>query len=171
MNFFNIKWKNPPLTRYTFFVMIIWIASYPKSGSTWLRSLLGAYLYSADGVFNFSLLKKILKFPSKQHLEHFIKDFSDIKKVSDYWIVAQEKINLNNQNKSILLKTHSALCSLENNPFTNKRNTQAVIYIVRDPRNVITSISNHFSFNIEESYRRLGWFRLVYSSPCYLHLP
>ena len=132
--------------------MIIWIASYPKSGSTWVRSLLGAYLYSADGVFNFSLLKKILKFPSKQHLEHFIKDFSDIKKVSDYWIVAQEKINLNNQNKSILLKTHSALCSLENNPFTNKRNTQAVIYIVRDPRNVITSISNHFSFNIEESY-------------------
>ena len=131
--------------------MIIWIASYPKSGSTWVRSLLGAYLYSVDGVFNFSLLKKILKFPSKQHLEHFIKDFSDIKKVSDYWIVAQEKINLNNQNKSILLKTHSALCTLENNPFTNKRNTQAVIYIVRDPRNVITSISNHFSFNIEES--------------------
>ena len=132
--------------------MIIWIASYPKSGSTWVRSLLGAYLYSVDGVFNFSLLKKILKFPSKQYLEHFIKDFSDIKKVSDYWIVAQEKINLNNQNKSILLKTHSALCTLENNPFTNKRNTQAVIYIVRDPRNVITSISNHFSFNIEESY-------------------
>ena len=132
--------------------MIIWIASYSKSGNTWLRSLLSTYLYSNDGNFDFNLLKKILKFPSKKYLEYFIKDFSDIKKVSEYWIAAQERINLYNENKSILLKTHSALCTLENNSFTNKKNTQAVIYIVRDPRNVITSISNHFSSDIEESY-------------------
>ena len=132
--------------------MIIWIASYPKSGNTWVRSLLSAYLYSEDGNFNFNLLKKILKFPSKRYLEYFIKDFSDIKKVSDYWIAAQERINLHNENKSIFLKTHSALCTLEKNPFTNKKNTQAVIYIVRDPRNVITSVGNHYSMNIEESY-------------------
>ena len=132
--------------------MIIWIASYPKSGNTWLRSLLSTYLYSDDGNFDFNLLKKILKFPSKKYLEYFIKDFSDIKKVSEYWIAAQERINLYNENKSILLKTHSALCTLENNPFTNKKNTQAIIYVVRDPRNVITSISNHYSLSIEESY-------------------
>ena len=39
--------------------MIIWLASYPKSGNTWIRSLLSAYLYSDDGIFNFDLLKKI----------------------------------------------------------------------------------------------------------------
>ena len=132
--------------------MIIWIASYPKSGNTWVRSLLSAYLYSEDGNFNFNLLKKILKFPSKKYLEYFIKDFSDMKKVSNYWIAAQERINLQNENKSIFLKTHSALCTLEKNPFTNKKNTQAVIYIVRDPRNVITSVGNHYSMNIKESY-------------------
>ena len=130
--------------------MIIWIASYPKSGNTWVRSLLSAYLYSTDGAFNFSLLKKILKFPSKKYLKYFLSDFSDIKNVSKYWIPAQERINL--YNKNIFLKTHSALCSLEKNPFTNKENTQAVIYIVRDPRNVVTSISNHYSLNIKESY-------------------
>ena len=132
--------------------MIIWIASYPKSGNTWVRSLLSTYLYTEDGNFNFNLLKKILKFPSKKYLKYFIEDFSDIKKVSDYWIAAQERINLFNENKSVFLKTHSALCTLENNSFTNKQNTQAVIYIVRDPRNVITSISNHYSLSIEESY-------------------
>ncbi len=132
--------------------MIIWIASYPKSGNTWIRSLLSTYLYTEDGNFNFNLLKKILKFPSKVYLKYFTEDFSDIKKVSEYWIAAQERINLFNEKKSILLKTHSALCTLENNSFTNKQNTQAVIYIVRDPRNVITSISNHFSLSIEESY-------------------
>ncbi len=132
--------------------MIIWIASYPKSGNTWVRSLLSTYLYTEDGIFNFNLLKKILKFPSKKYLEFFTKDFSDIKKISEYWIAAQNRINLYNENKSIFLKTHSALCTVENNSFTNKANTQAVIYIVRDPRNVITSISNHYSYNIEESY-------------------
>jgi len=132
--------------------MIIWIASYPKSGNTWIRSLLSTYLYSEDGNFNFSLLKKILKFPSKKYLQYFTKDFTDIKKVSQHWISAQERINLFNENKSILLKTHSALCTLENNPFTNKENTQAVIYIIRDPRNVITSVGNHYSMNVQESY-------------------
>jgi len=126
--------------------MIIWIASYPKSGNTWVRSLLSAYLYSSSGIFNFDLLQKINQFPSKRYLQFFLKDFTDIKKVSDYWIAAQDRINLSNE--ITFLKTHSALCTFENNPFTNKNNTQAAIYVVRDPRNVITSLSHHNSLSI-----------------------
>lgn len=126
--------------------MIIWIASYPKSGNTWVRSLLSAYLYSNSGIFNFDLLQKINQFPSKRYLQFFLKDFTDIKKVSDYWIAAQDRINLSNE--ITFLKTHSALCTFENNPFTNKNNTQAAIYVVRDPRNVITSLSHHNSLSI-----------------------
>ncbi len=131
--------------------MIIWIASYPKSGNTWVRSLLSAYLYSDDGIFNFDLLKKIHQFPSKKNFEFFMKDFNNIKKLSNYWIAAQDRINLSNE--ITFLKTHSALCTFENNPFTNKSNTKAVIYVVRDPRNIVTSVLNHYSFkNIEESF-------------------
>ena len=131
--------------------MIIWIASYPKSGNTWVRSLLSAYLYSDDGIFNFSLLKKIQQFPSEKFFEFFMKDFNNIKKQSNYWIAAQDRINLSNE--ITFLKTHSALCTFENNPFTNKNNTKAVIYVVRDPRNIVTSVLNHYSFkNIEESF-------------------
>ncbi len=131
--------------------MIIWIASYPKSGNTWVRSLLSAYLYSDDGIFNFDLLKKIQQFPSEKYFEFFTKDFNNIKKQSNYWIAAQDRINLSNE--ITFLKTHSALCTFENNPFTNKSNTKAVIYVVRDPRNIVTSVLNHYSFkNIEESF-------------------
>ena len=131
--------------------MIIWIASYPKSGNTWVRSLLSAYLYSEDGIFNFDLLKKIQQFPSKPYLKYFIKDFEDIKKVSNYWISAQDRINLYNDGTSFF-KTHSALCTLENNAFTNKTNTKAVIYVVRDPRNLITSLSHHYSYSIRKTF-------------------
>ena len=37
--------------------MIIWIASYPKSGNTYVRSFLSAYYFSKDGEFSFDLLK------------------------------------------------------------------------------------------------------------------
>ena len=50
-----------------------------------------------------------------------VTDFEDIKTISDYWIAAQTKINL--ADKIIFLKTHSALCTVENNPFTNRFNT------------------------------------------------
>ena len=52
--------------------MIFWIASYPKSGNTWLRTLISSYYYSKDGVFNESLIKNIGQFPEKKHLDVFI---------------------------------------------------------------------------------------------------
>ena len=47
--------------------MIFWIASYPKSGNTWIRALLSAYYFTSDGFFsNDNLLKKISQFPEKK---------------------------------------------------------------------------------------------------------
>ena len=41
--------------------MIIWIASYPKSGNTWVRSFLTNYLNKNTSNFNFNLLDQIKK--------------------------------------------------------------------------------------------------------------
>ena len=43
--------------------MIIWLASYPKSGNTMLRTMLSSYLFTNDGSFDFSIMKKISQFP------------------------------------------------------------------------------------------------------------
>ena len=51
--------------------MIFWIASYPKSGNTWVRALVSTYYYSNDGVFSEELIKKIGQFPEKIHFEGF----------------------------------------------------------------------------------------------------
>ena len=39
--------------------MIIWLASYPKSGNTLVRSMLSSYFFSKDGIFNFDLLNRV----------------------------------------------------------------------------------------------------------------
>ena len=129
--------------------MIIWIASYPKSGNTWLRSLLCSYFFSNDGSFNFNLLKNINSFPGENDFKNYDDKFEKPEDTAKYWIKEQEKIN---QSKKIkFLKTHNALCKVNNFRFTNTSNTLGAIYIIRDPRNVITSLAHHYQFSREEA--------------------
>ena len=123
--------------------MIIWLASYPKSGNTWVRSILAALLYSSDGAFNFDLIKKIPQFPKKEVFKDLVKDFSNFNEIKKNWITVQEKINSEEEIK--LLKTHNGKYTVEKDNFTNDQNSLAVIYIVRDPRTLVKSISNHFT--------------------------
>ena len=129
--------------------MIIWLASYPKSGNTWVRSIVSSLLYTDDGIFNFELLKNIQQFPEKKYLKDFVKNFNDFKEKKKNWILAQEKINLNGNVN--LFKTHQGKYTVDGDDFTNSENTSAVIYIVRDPRNLLQSISNHFTLPTERA--------------------
>ena len=49
------------------------------------------------------------------------------------------------------LKTHSYLFNINNHAFTDLKNSLGVIYIVRDPRNVVTSWANHNSSSVEDA--------------------
>ena len=129
--------------------MFIWLASYPKSGNTLLRSMLAAYLFSKDGIYDFSLIKNIKQFP---HGGLFIKmgiDIKDHNETIKNYIKAQESFN--KKNAVQFLKTHSYLFNFDkDNGFTDSNNTLGVIYIVRDPRNVVTSFSKFRGFSNEE---------------------
>ena len=131
--------------------MIIWLASYPKSGNTWIRSIISSLVYSDNGIFNFKLLKKIDQFPEKKYFKDFVKDFGNFDTIKNNWITAQDKINLDNKIK--IFKTHQGKYTVGKDNFTNDENTAAVIYIVRDPRNVVTSISNHYTLSLDESLK------------------
>ncbi len=127
--------------------MIIWISSYPKSGNTYIRSFISAYYFSKDGKFEFELLKNIKQFPNSEFFDKPIENESD---ASDNWLIAQKKIR--EERKFRFLKTHNFLGSYNNKPFTTLDYTLGAIYVVRDPRNVITSLMNHFSLSLDEAY-------------------
>ena len=131
---------------------IVWISSYPKSGNTFLRAMLSAFFYSKDGTFKQDYLKNISEFP---------RDFFDFKpknnflnEVKEYEKV-QKKISSTDK-EVIFLKTHSAnLVINETFPTINKDFTVCSIYIVRDPRNVILSLKNHYNLDIKKSFSLL----------------
>ena len=126
--------------------MIIWIASYPKSGNTYLRSFISSYYYSEDGKFNFDLLLKIPQFPGIKFTE---KKMNSKSEASKYWILSQEKFF---EKKNVFfLKTHNSYIPYNGNHFTNKDQTLGVVYIVRDPRNLITSLTHHYSLEYQEA--------------------
>ena len=129
--------------------MIIWLASYPKSGNTWLRSIISSLLYSKDGNFDFELLKKIRQFPEKQFFKDIMTDFNNFNEIKKNWITAQEKINLSKNIK--IFKTHHGKYTLGDHNFTDNKNTLAIIYVVRDPRNLVKSLSHHFDLSLEKA--------------------
>ena len=130
--------------------MIFWIASYPKNGNTWLRSLLSAYYFTKNGNFiNDKILKNIPQFPEKRYFTNFDYDKSLPTSTAQFWIKAQEIIN--KEKKIKFFKTHNIYGSLNNTDFSNKYNSIGAVYIIRDPRNVITSMMNHFEMNKDDA--------------------
>ena len=129
--------------------MIFWIASYPKSGNTWLRALISSYYYTEDGIYHQNIIKEIGQFPEKRHFKSFDYNKDIVTDTSKFWLKAQEKIN--EDKKLRFFKTHNAFGALNNNQFTDNRNSLGAIYIVRDARNVITSIKNHYEFNDDQA--------------------
>lgn len=131
--------------------MIIWIASYPKSGNTWIRSFIYSLIYSKDLKPDLKKINIIDQYPVRKYFKDYTTDFNNFKLVSKYWDISQSQLGKDKKVK--FLKTHHINCKIENNSFIQTKNTSGVIHIVRDPRNVITSIKNHYSKkNYDEAF-------------------
>ena len=135
--------------------MIIWLASYPKSGNTFLRSLLTSYLLTEDGKFDEKKLKEINQFPNLSLFKNLGIDTSDDLQIVKNYVKAQEKINSLDANKIRFIKTHSSLNDINGYKFTDLKNTLGVIYVVRDPRSVVRSYANHNQLSLEDATNRL----------------
>ncbi len=134
--------------------MIIWIASYPKSGNTWVRAFLTSLLFKKEEGTSFKDFIKINIYPRRTHLKKYTRNFNNLGKISKFWIQTQR--NINNDGKVKFLKTHNATFKINGNNFTNTENTLGSIYVVRDPRNVVSSYKYHFSLkSVDEAVKVL----------------
>jgi len=129
--------------------MIIWLASYPKSGNTLVRSMISAYFFSKNGICNFDLIKNIKQFPKIGLFQKMGINIKDDKEVIKNYVKVQTTFNTKNSLQ--FLKTHSYLFNFENKyPFTDLKNSLGVIYIVRDPRNIINSFAKFWNISQEK---------------------
>ena len=137
---------------------LLWISSYPKSGNTLVRAILSSLFFSADGNFNFDLIKHISSFELCQRLNFIKKDFpndfnnlGDLNILSKFWQTIQKNEIQKHKNNYTMLKTHSALVSINKNLFTTEQLSKAYVYIIRDPRDVVVSWAYHSNISINDS--------------------
>ncbi len=135
--------------------MIIWLASYPKSGNTLLRSMLSTYFFTKDGKFNFDTIKNINQFPDFKLFENYGVDISNPMEIVRNYINVQKKINQKDKNAIRFIKTHSGLSDINGHQFTNLNNSLGAIYVVRDPRSVVKSYANHNQMSLERVSDRM----------------
>ena len=137
---------------------IFWISSYPKSGNTLVRAMISALFFSKDGKFQLDQLKHSSQFEQRSRLnilkninnEDFL-NLDKLKILSKYWLILQDKKYMGVEKGFGFMKSHSCFVSLFNNWFTNSHNTAGYIYIVRDPRDIAISWSNHANLSYDES--------------------
>ena len=129
----------------------IFLASYPKSGNTWLRSIIGNF-YNFDKDFSLNDLKLIPLLSIKKHFSEFEnKIYTNNNELHFDWIsqniIKCQKILNNKVNHLNIFKTHS----VRHKNFTNETVNAGFIYIVRDPRDIIVSLKNFSGKEIDKT--------------------
>jgi hypothetical protein len=128
---------------------IVWLASYPKSGNTWVRAFLHNYIVNTQTPQSINSLA----------------DFSAAESAAAFF--GPDAVGLSNEQVQhlrpavhealtrlhpdlVFVKTHNANVSLHDIPLCTQEHTAGAVYIVRDPRDVALSYAAYARKSVDD---------------------
>lgn len=129
---------------------LVWIASYPKSGNTWVRLLLGAYFAdSPEGQFHLLGRSAALRAVFD---EWSVEESSDLlaEEIVDLRRTAFELLN-NTLRRPVYIKVHDSFSSDFGEACVVDSVTLGVVYLVRNPLDVAVSLSHYLSVSLDRA--------------------
>ena len=133
---------------------IVWLASFPKSGNTWVRTFLDAYFLG-----ELDLNELVCSVTDDRVDRHQVGDGSNIaKEPIDIQHLARPMnllrlVKAFNANRfadvPLFVKTHNPNMIVNGVELLPQQLTQAVIFIVRDPRDVLPSFAKHMGTDLD----------------------
>lgn len=142
---------------------IIWIASYPKSGNTWVRvflhNLLRELSGDVDGVqdinhlYQHSLRENAVAFFEQQLGKHASEatemEVAKVRPEVHRWLAGIKR-------EPVFVKTHLQFCNDHLYPTINLDATLAAVLVVRNPLDVVISVAHHSALSIEDAIRQMS---------------
>jgi hypothetical protein len=131
---------------------IIWLASYPKSGNTWLRVFLHNFLRNPDRPWDINAINKFTTGDSSAELykpfdprpatAYTVEDVARMRPLVQAALTQASRDN-------VFVKTHNALLEDHGHPAINLEVTAGTIYVVRNPLDVVISYAHHMAITID----------------------
>lgn len=138
---------------------IVWLASYPKSGNTWLRAFLANLIANRadplrpDEIRNYTdseaRADRFSELAGRSNTELGVAEIA-ILRPQVQALIAQRAQGTR------LLMTHNFAGSFDGQPTINWQVTAGAICVVRNPLDVAVSMTHHFGLTQDEAIERLG---------------
>ena len=131
--------------------MIDWLISYPKSGNTWMRALIAAYLRDMD--IDLNNMHGTDSDANPKWIQGLMPIRMDLMENRDKLLFRPASLfTMSMQNRvPFMVKTHHMYATLYGMPLFPDGMIKKAFYIIRDPRDVAISLSHHFARPMKET--------------------
>lgn len=132
---------------------LVWLASYPKSGNTWLRAFLHNYITEPETPYS---INRLVDFSASENNALFYAEYD--RRPASMFSIAEAQTMRPKVHRGltrlhpdlVFVKTHNACLSVHGIPLCTPEVTQGAIYIIRDPRDVAISYAAYTGQSLDE---------------------
>jgi hypothetical protein len=134
---------------------LLWIASYPKSGNTWVRAFIENYLQNRDRPVDINTLFQVSRAEARAELYAPYVQGGDTTALSTEEICAIRPLvhaeMARRARGTVFVKTHNFHGEVAGYPLHSPAVTSGAVYIVRNPLDVALSLANYFGYGTDEA--------------------